>query len=465
MLFSSPEFFLFFLCYLGAHLATPRRYRLAVIIIGGTIFYSYWNPYYVWVPYLLIFIAYLGAIWVMAEERDSQRRLRLACAAGVLLLPLLVFKYTNFVYSTLFPGLAKESGALLNIPLPLGISFVTFTLVAYLVDVHRLRFPVEKRLGTLAGYVVFFPHLIAGPILRPRDLIPQIVAAHPFRVRAAKVGLAIFAVGLLKKLVIADQIAPYVDRVYANPASQTSLDFLLAIYGFSAQIYCDFSGYTDMAIGLALILGIRLPTNFMQPYTARSVAEFWRRWHITLSRWLRDYLYIPLGGNKAGFSLQLRNIMITMTLGGLWHGANWTFVIWGALHGAAICFSHALRRAGISVGSGRGTRWLLLLVTFHFVAAAWIFFRAPNFGTALEVLSGPFTGSLPDLAAFLLASAFPLALLSVFFATHAYDDHRRVAWFARRAPGGMFWAFVIGAFLLSAVISSGSSAKFIYFDF
>jgi D-alanyl-lipoteichoic acid acyltransferase DltB (MBOAT superfamily) len=239
---------------------------------------------------------------------------------------------------------------------------------------------------------------------------------------------------------------------------------LLAIYAFAVQIYCDFSGYTDMAIGLALMLGIRLPHNFLRPYAAGSLVDFWRRWHITLSHWLRDYLYIPLGGNRQGRLKGVRNVLITMTLGGLWHGANWTFVIWGLLHGIGIAFVQTIR--GLRPGLlPRVPKWLAVLLTFHFVTFAWVFFRAPNLETAGKILAAPFRGSWDNLGGFASGHAFVILLVVVFFVLHRFDDLRRVKAMARYLRPEMLWPMLLLAWMLAITISHGSSAKFIYFDF
>jgi alginate O-acetyltransferase complex protein AlgI len=218
--------------------------------------------------------------------------------------------------------------------LPLGVSLVTFTLTAYIVDIYRGIFPPGAKLSHVLAYVLFFPHLIAGPILRPAELLPQLARPGPLRRTWLLPGIAIFTLGLVKKLVFADPVSEVVDAIYHSDAVPSAPEALMALYGFSLQIYCDFSGYTDMAIGIALLLGVKLPENFGQPYCAVSLVDFWRRWHITLSYWLRDYLFIPLGGSHHGLTRQIVNVMITMALGGLWHGANWTFVFWGVLHGS-----------------------------------------------------------------------------------------------------------------------------------
>ena len=462
MLFSSLNFFVFFIAYFAVHLLIARRYRVYLIIGGSTIFYAWWNVAYVWVPYLLMGIALGGSLWVSGAPTPRSRRLRLVASLLALFAPLAVFKYTDFIFRDVLGAMFGWSDALLAVPLPLGISFVTFTLTAFVVDTVTGKFRRVARPSTVLAYVLFFPHLIAGPILRPAELIPQLENARRPILPAVAVG--IFTLGLVKKVVFADSIAPLVDVAYAKDVPSAA-EALFALYGFAAQIYCDFSGYTDMAVGLGMLLGVRLPTNFLRPYSSVSLVDFWRRWHITLSHWLRDYLYIPLGGNRRGFARQLANLAVTMVLGGLWHGANWTFVIWGALHGVALAAVHALRRL---TGARKGLplpRPLGLLLTFHFVAVAWVFFRAPNVDKATGMLGAAMGGSFSSAGHFVSLSLFPILLTSIVFLLHRFDDHRRVYVLVRRVPALVYWVGIGFFWLVAVAVSQGSSAKFIYFDF
>jgi alginate O-acetyltransferase complex protein AlgI len=463
MLFSSPVFFVFFAAYFAVHLLLPRQWRLYLIIAGSTIFYAWWKLEYVWVPYLLMAIAYFGTIWMMQAKSEPVRKWRAAVAIVLLFVPLVVFKYTNFVFNDVL-GPLTGGGKLLDLMLPLGVSFVTFTLTAYIVDVYRGKFPAGTAPLTLLAYVLFFPHLIAGPILRPIELIPQL--QHPRRQKwlLPTAGVAVFTLGLVKKLVVADPIGGLVDAVYAK-AIPNAPEALLAMYGFSVQIYCDFSGYTDMAIGLAMLLGIRLPNNFLQPYCADSIITFWRRWHITLSFWLRDYLYIPLGGNRHGRLGEVRNILITMTLGGLWHGASWTFVVWGVLHGIAVSAVHVAKKVLHWTWLDRVPAWLGVLLTFHFVTLAWVFFRAPDLRHAAGMLAAPATGGWGGSVEFFSAHIFEIALIVAALALHRYDDHRRVRIATRRLRPEILWPILLASWALAITVSQGSSAKFIYFDF
>lgn len=457
MLFSSPVFFLFFAVYFLIHRVTPTRFLTCLIIAGSTVFYGWWKIEFVWLPYALMAIVFFGVKWMEAATDQPARKRRMLATVVVLFLPLLFFKYTNFIARDVF-GVAD--GKLVDLALPLGISFLTFTLTAYLVDIYRGLFPAGQKFSTVLAYVLFFPHLIAGPILRPHELIPQLERARK-RVLQYKAAIAIFTMGLVKKLVFADQIGGYVDAAY-NTTTLDAWQALLAIYGFSLQIYCDFSGYTDMAIGLAMLLGLKLPNNFLRPYAANSLTQFWRRWHITLSSWLRDYLYIPLGGNRGTTARVVCNLMVTMILGGLWHGANWTFVVWGAMHGVGISFLHVLKRMGVAI---RLPRFVGILLTFHFVTVAWVFFRAPDMAKALEMLRAPFTASWANMEAFAAHAAFPLTLFAIFLLLHRFDDHRLVKWLTRRIRPEILWPVLILFWMLAITLSQGSSAKFVYFDF
>jgi alginate O-acetyltransferase complex protein AlgI len=378
-------------------------------------------------------------------------------------------KYSYFFVNDVFGLSLARFAALGNlsisrIALPLGISFITFSVTAYIVDVYRGRYPAETSLSVLLGYVLFFPHLVAGPILRPNGLMPQLRQLRAATGARFTLGFALFAIGLVKKLVFADTLASTVDGVFTVGSMPTSWEYLLAVYGFTMQIYCDFSGYTDMAIGLAYLLRIRLPTNFLRPYGSRSIVEFWRRWHVTLSFWLRDYLYIALGGNRNGTIRQHCNLIVTMVLGGLWHGAAWTFVIWGFLHGLAISGVHLARqflpRTVAAIPDWAGT-----LLTFHLVTLGWIYFRAPNVETAHRVLGGLWNFSRDGLGEFSRRHLFELLLLGIFAVSHRYDRHAAVRLAVRRWNRGIVWSIIGALFVIAIAVGQGSSGKFIYFDF
>jgi D-alanyl-lipoteichoic acid acyltransferase DltB (MBOAT superfamily) len=396
MLFSSYTFLFQFLPATALAFAAARRHspRAGIMVLAGAslFFYGAWRP-----VYLLLLIASIAVNFSLGLRMEDPLRRRGIGTLGVVLnlAALCYFKYTNFV----FDSLNTLTGAPLpffNIVLPLGISFFTFQQIAYLVDVMRGA-KVERDIVSYTLFVSFFPHLIAGPLVHHAEMIPQFKRGRTSRsaVLAAR-GLAIFAAGLFKKVVIADNLAQFVSPVFAHldaGGGVTTPWAWLATLAYALQIYFDFSGYSDMAVGLALLFGIRLPVNFRSPYRALSIVEFWRRWHITLSRFLRDYLYIPLGGNRLGEQRRYINLMVTMLLGGLWHGAGWNFLVWGGLHGAYLGINHLWRerRGGARASAGGiATKGLSWAITFFAVVIAWVFFRARTMAGAWQMLGSLF---------------------------------------------------------------------------
>lgn len=465
MLFSSPIFFVFFSVYFLLHFVIPKQFKIYLVILGSTIFYAWWRIEYIWLPYLLTAIAYLGVMWMNGAISPVARKRRAVATVIGLFLPLVFYKYTDFFFRELIGTFVGIHDSLFNLPLPLGVSFVTFTLTAYVIDIYKGRFPATSSASTVLAYVLFFPHLIAGPILRPDELLPQLERQRIATLRRFAVPLAIFSLGLVKKLVFADQVGFAVNNVYSQSGMPGALDGLLAIYGFSVQIYCDFSGYTDMAIGLALALGIHLPNNFRRPYAARSLSDLWSRWHITLSFWFRDYLFQPLGGYRHGRLKAVRNVLVTMLLSGLWHGANWTFLIWGLLHGIGISVNYLLRPALRRLPSGKMPDWIGVLLTFHFFAFAAVFFRSPTIAKALDIWAAPFIGSWGGITSFVNNNIFPLLLILVFFALHRFDDIRRIKIAVYYVRPEFIWTALVFCWLVAITISQGNTAAFIYFDF
>jgi alginate O-acetyltransferase complex protein AlgI len=460
LLFTTPQFLVFFVLYFALHILVPARWRILLVVAGGSLFYSYWHAADLFLLHGLVIASFIGVWWMARAESEQDRKHRLFLVIVLLLLPLGYVKYADFFLNQVVGPLVGVKFDIAPVPLPLGISFITFTLIAYAVEVCRKRYPVVTRWPLLAGYVTFFPHLIAGPILRPRELMPQLQRARQLRMVQFLPAITLFSIGLFKKLAIADPIAVAIDPIFSDPAGRSAAEYLLAIYGFSIQIYCDFSGYTDMALALAALIGIRLPHNFRQPYAASSVADFWRRWHITLSHWLRDYLYIPLGGNRRGPVLRMVAVMVTMLLGGLWHGASWSFVLWGGVHGAGIIVGQAARQA-----MRRMPNWLGVLITFHFVTAAWILFRAPNLAVAAQIASGPFTAAWGDLLGVITRHAGIVALIVVVLVMHRWDDYRRVHLFAHRLHPAILIAGLLLLWLLTMSLRQEVYTPFIYFDF
>ncbi len=394
MLFNSYEFTFGFLplLILAYYLTSQSRWQREtpwLLAVASLIFYAWWNPAFL--P-LFLFSVGFNYSWALLLRRSgaepgaqSQRRRKLVLAVGVAvnLSLLFYFKYRDFFVSSVDVALGVH-WPLLHMALPLAISFFTFEQITYLVSSYREEEGTHDFVSYLM-FITFFPHLIAGPIVRYREIYPQFNRNSRFGLDASNVaaGLMIFAIGLFKKVIIADTFRGYVEPIYDAKFAPAFYDAWGSSLAFGLQIYFDFSGYSDMAIGLARMFNVRFPENFDSPYQSTSLIEFWRRWHITLSFFLRDYLYIPLGGNRRGELRRYLNVFITFLLGGLWHGANWTFVIWGALHGGFLAVNHAWRKVGVVLPSL--ACWAL---TFFMVTIAWVFFRAVTLGRAMTMLAG-----------------------------------------------------------------------------
>jgi D-alanyl-lipoteichoic acid acyltransferase DltB (MBOAT superfamily) len=478
MLFNSYAFiFLFLPLVLAGYFAIGRLGRLAPVIwlaLASLAFYAVSN--WQFVPLLLASVAFnyvVGLVLVSQRLRASARFGVLAAGVTGDLLVLGYFKYAGFLAANL--NAIFSAGLIVDILLPVGISFYTFTQIAFLVDAYRGKV-AHYALPHYALFVTYFPHLIAGPILHHKDMIPQFERAEARRPDAHLIlcGLIIFAIGLFKKTCLADGIQPLVASAFG--ASTPSFDQAwIGALAYTFQLYFDFSGYSDMAIGISLMFGIFLPLNFNSPYKAASIIDFWRRWHMTLSQFLRDYLYIPLGGNRHGRALRYVNLMITMGLGGLWHGAAWTFVVWGALHGLYLCINHAWNNYGPAVAPRFAlfARMAAVLVTFLSVVVAWVFFRADSISSALHVLSRM---ADPTSIAFgrteMLQAAF-IALYAgiAWFAPNTqtimgYDHESRTVGEALRA-GRMRAGFLYAsaAVLAFGILGIQHYSEFIYFRF
>jgi D-alanyl-lipoteichoic acid acyltransferase DltB (MBOAT superfamily) len=403
MLFPTFDFAIFFAVAFSVNwLLNPYSGAWKVAMIGLSYFFYGWVG---WSYCLLLLsttlIALIGGAVTSSARTERSRRWCMGLSCAALLGLLSWFKYYGFV-SVNVDNVTHAIGLgrflpLLQVGLPIAISFFTFMALSYVIDIYRRQLEPARPLD-VALYLSFFPHLLAGPIVRGSELLPQIRHRRdPNNIDHSR-ALWLIMAGLFKKVVISSYVSSaIVTPVFTAPAQHSALESIFGAWGYAVQIYCDFSGYTDIAIGLALLLGIRFPVNFNAPYTARNLQDFWRRWHITLSRWLRDYLYIPLGGNSGSESKTVRNIMITMILGGLWHGAAWTFVVWGALHGAGQGVGHMRRRARVrrglpEVAEGPVRVWVQRFLTFQFVCVGWVFFNSSGISEALAVLGRLFSG-------------------------------------------------------------------------
>jgi D-alanyl-lipoteichoic acid acyltransferase DltB (MBOAT superfamily) len=492
--FNSLQYAIFFAAVFAAYWALRTRHvlRTLLIVVASAWFYTRFDygpshPRIGWVYLGILFTSAMidfGLSRAIAEvdeapqARDDRswgerRRKRLLLVSIVYNLGVLAwFKYTNFGIHTAQAVLASAGihvhPRTLSIVLPIGISFFTFETMSYTIDVYRRELVPPRGRGAFLEYLLFisfFPHLVAGPIIRPKDMLPQLRRDPVFDEERASEGVFLIACGLLKKIVIADYLAlNHVDRVFDRPEWFSAPEALAAVYAYALQIYCDFSGYTDIAIGSALLLGIVLPKNFDSPYRSRSLQEFWHRWHISLSSWLRDYLYIPLGGSRGSQAKTYRNLMITMLLGGLWHGASWNFVVWGGLHGAALAATRMWQRSRHS--ERESSKWMEVMkgvLTFHYVCLAWIFFRADGFSRAKMMIHQIFAGGLRVTN----LSRTVVAVIALGFVTHLLPDD----WFTRLRRGFVALpAPVQGGllFLVALVIKKVASTQvvpFVYFQF
>jgi len=492
MLFNSYEFLFLYLpiVFAGFFLIARLNQRAAALWLAAAsiFFYGWWNPHFV--SLLLGSILFNYALgYAISVSRDTLFSKPLFVAAITANLALLgYYKYANFFLTTI----NQASGATLTLPdiiLPLGISFFTFTQIAFLVDVYR-GIAREYNLIHYLLFVTYFPHLIAGPVLHHKEMMPQFESKKNYRLNSENVavGLSIFTIGLAKKILLADSFSEYANPVFDAARDGISLSPEIAWIGalaYTLQLYFDFSGYSDMAIGLSMLFGIQLPLNFNSPYKAHNIIEFWRRWHMTLSRFLRDYLYIPLGGGRKGVYRRYINLMVTMLLGGLWHGANWTFVAWGGVHGLFLAVNHGwhgwLNRMGYDekpstmIGRAMG-----ITITFTAVVAAWVLFRAETFDAAMRILGSmaglpnPLSGAAlgPDWnprKILAIAGAIGIGLLIVLFAPNtqqimsadssaAYGKLKRL----RFAPAT---AVVMGILFGASIAMFGRVSQFIYFQF
>jgi alginate O-acetyltransferase complex protein AlgI len=468
MLFATFDYFLFLPVVAIVHwLLRDRPAQQAWILAASVLFYSAWNPWDTAIITAIIAVTYGGALWV--ESRPAERRsLPTTIIVLALVAPLLYYKYLNFAVTNLrllWPALPEASAQ----RLPIGISFYTFQAIAYVIDVRRGQ-TFEKNFLRFSTFILFFPHLIAGPILRASVLLGQLTAARGLSREDVGEGIFRLTSGLTKKLLIADVLQlGIVDSVFTDPGAFTPLEVLVALYAYTLQIYCDFSGYTDMAIGSARLLGFQIPENFDRPYQALTVSDYWRRWHITLSDWVRDYVYHPMGGSRVGGWKVYRNTFVTLMILAIWHGANWTFVLYGAIHGVAVSLNRFLRQRRKADGVktleldvwGTAWRWAL---TFHFVVLARILFRADSItqaGAVADALLQPFEWVMPRY------SVHAWAVLAIGYLVHFLPKD----WMAdvRRGfstlPAPLQGAAIAGAGAACVYWGVGDSLSFIYYSF
>ncbi len=394
MLFNSFSFAIFLPIVFILYWTVPKKWQWIILLTVSYYFYMSWNIKYVFLILLTTIISYITALLVEKETKDNLKKIYLSIALIVSLGVLFFFKYFNFISSSIaeVAGLFSihYTPVFLEILLPVGISFYTFQTLSYVIDVYRGNVMAEKHFGKYAAFISFFPQLVAGPIERSSNLLPQIRKENQFDYTQASYGMKLMVWGFLKKIVIADTLAVSVDRIYNDVYSYSGMSLVLATLFFTIQIYCDFSGYSDIAVGCAKLFGIELMENFKSPYFASSIKEFWKRWHISLSTWFLDYLYIPLGGNRVSKWRNRCNLLITFLVSGLWHGANWTYVIWGGVHGAGQIIEKMFIGKKKSVNNFDKT--LKIICVFAFTAFAWIFFRARTLTDAVYIIGHLFDG-------------------------------------------------------------------------
>ncbi len=476
MSFNSISFAVFLPAVFLLYWLIPRKYQWVLLLVSSYYFYMSWNAKYVTLILFTTVVSYCCGLFLEKAKKPKYKRMVLGIALASCLGILFVFKYFNF-----FMGTIRDVGRLfavqvhpatLNLLLPVGISFYTFQTLSYVIDVYYGRVCPEKHFGRYAVFVSFFPQLVAGPIERTGNLLPQIRQEHCFRYEDAVYGLRQMLWGFFKKIVIADTLARYVDLVFDNPYLHRGGALLLAALFFSIQIYCDFSGYSDIAVGTARLFGIKLMTNFKSPYLSGSINEFWRRWHISLSSWFRDYVYIPLGGNRKGKIRRYVNVLATFLLSGLWHGAAGTFVFWGGLHGLAQVLENI-------AGLNRRKRHYIVssVPVFIFVTFAWIFFRADTIQDAFYVIQNMFIGiSAPAVYVKEAFSAIGIdgakcisigISICILFVFDLFSLRKNPLEEIVRLPGAVRWGayYLLGMVLIVYCLQNAGENQFVYFQF
>ena len=484
MLFNSLHFLFFFIIVTSLYFILPYNRRWLLLLISSCYFYMAFVPLYILILGFTIVIDYFAGI-LIEKSKGTRRRLFLITSLIANIGILVVFKYFNFLNQN-FSFIIKGFGLINPIPylsilLPIGLSFHTFQAMSYTIEVYRGNHKAEQHFGIYALYVMFYPQLVAGPIERPQNLLHQFTEKYDFDYERVTSGLKLMAWGLFKKVVIADRLAIVVDTVYKNPQQYNSLSLIIATMFFSFQIFCDFSGYSDMAIGAARIMGFKLMKNFDRPYQSKSIQEFWKRWHISLSSWFRDYLYISLGGNRVKIPRLYLNLFIVFLISGLWHGANWTYIVWGALHGCYLVFSLLTLEIRMKINKLfhiDKMPQLSVLITFMLVTFAWIFFRASNLNSALQIVKHIFTG-IPDLLNKLMnhnelfeyiglgrTDLLISVLLILFLETvHYFQGKKDISDYLAKKPVYIRWAVYYGLFFSILFLGIWEQRQFIYFQF
>ena len=471
MVFNSLTFVMFFVVVLALH-SMPFKWttKKVNLLVASYLFYAAWNPPFIILLWISTVVDWYAAQKLVHAEKPAARRAWMLLSVVANLGMLSYFKYGHFLLEN-FSLLMSHIGVAYQAPqfdiiLPVGISFYTFATMSYTLDIYLRRAEPAKNFLDYALFVTFFPHLVAGPIMRPTELVPQFAEPRKATPEMLRFGLALIVLGMFQKIVLADSfLASAAEMVYDGKGAPGALDAWIATLAFSGQIFCDFAGYSTTAIGVAMCLGFAMPDNFRFPYAAVGFSDFWRRWHITLSTWLRDYLYIPLGGNRHGEARLYLALVLTMLLGGLWHGASWTFVVWGALHGTYLVIERLLRRQFGGYQPGAFTLFLFGLLTFALVNIAWVFFRAKTFGKAWQILTGMFgaAGKAAPILPTMQLVTVALIITGIVFAHWRLRNRTLESAVARVHPWVI--AVVLAFMAFAIVIAQGDSNAFIYFQF
>ena len=445
--------------------------RHIFLLAASYVFYGWWDYRFCFLMLILTAVSYFTAIII--SKRNKFRKFAFICGVAVPLVILGIFKYFNFFIQSFADLFNISSISALSIILPVGISFYTFQSLSYTIDVSRGKVECQKSFVSLALYIAFFPQLVAGPIVKASDFLPQLKEDRSINLKNLEEGVQIFLLGLLKKLVIADHLSVFVDDVFAKPMAFSGGTVLLAVISYSIQIYFDFSGYSDMAIGSAKCIGFDLNRNFDLPYISKNVSEFWKRWHISLSSWLQEYLYIPLGGNRKGTVRTYINLILTMLLGGLWHGANWTFVLWGLFHGVGLCIHKVycrLRHITKKHSGSLPAKIISAIFTYLFVCIGWVLFRAESIADAQLVLKAIFTMqsgiSQPFIWSFAAIGCLITGTAFMAFKSHRLNE-KGIHSHYLKLPLDKVWGLAV--FILFVMLAAGlaytQSNPFIYFQF
>jgi len=474
MLFNSLTFVVFFAIVLAFHYSSLSwRSKKISLLLASFLFYAAWNPPFVILLWISTVVDWNAAKRIHSAKTQSKRKMFLLLSLATNLGILGYFKYGTFLLEN-WQLLMSSIGVDYQVPewsiiLPVGISFYTFQTMAYSLDVYLNREKPAKSFLDFSLFVSFFPQLVAGPIVRPSHLIPQFELPHYASSKQFFWGMNLIILGLFQKVVIADTfLAPSVEAVFNSSDSMSFLDAWLGTIAFSGQIFSDFAGYSTTAIGVALCLGFSLPTNFRFPYAAIGFSDFWRRWHISLSTWLRDYLYIPLGGNQKGKTRTTINLMLTMLLGGLWHGASWNFVVWGGLHGLYLTIERALKKRGVHLeqSSNQALKFIAALITYLLVNITWVFFRAEDFAESTRLISSMF-GFAPMDAKTPLPTLYiieVIVVMSLLIAAHWLMRNTTLESVYAKLPKWLVTT-MLSLMIFTIIITQGSGDAFIYFQF